>query len=527
MKKSSLTNPASSSRWLISGAMLVVGMLGCGEPEDGTNDGAGNAAAAQPSTANPTAGSVGSTAPTTASPTTTTHPAAPSGTAGVGDAGIALGAGPSTAPAAGSADSLWCKAKAVMDARCVACHDGKGTAGTPMGLASYADMMADAPGHAGKKVWERVGVRVHADMAKAEGLSAMPPKNDMTAAQLAAVDAFVAAKAPQGDNATCAAPAGSDTAGTTNPAALGPDGRPVSIWDPKMCDDVYKFVANNGNGGKLPVPFTAGTPDSYNQVPVDAPWGDEEVQVINTRPITDNGKVLHHWILYDRAGPFLTGWAPGDNERQPMPADVGMKMPKGKNSMYIDMHYYNTTGAPAEDASGVELCVVKGKNLRPNPSGITMGFSQLFFSIPAGAKEYTVKGECTIQATKPIHIMSASPHAHRLAKHMKFSVAKKDGSVIQMLDAPFIFGEQASYPLEKEVILETGDKVVTECIYTNDTNAAVTFGEKNSTEMCFNFASYYPVGSFCCQEGGIFEPCGLGGGSSSTGAGGLLGGLFP
>jgi hypothetical protein len=415
-----------------------------------------------------------------------------------------------------------------MDARCVACHDGKGTAGTPMGLSTYADMTADAPGHAGKKVWERVGVRVHADKAKAEGLSAMPPKNDMTPDQIAAVDAFVAAKAPQGDNPNCTAPAGSGAAGATNPAALGADGRPVSIWDPKLCDDVYKIVANNGSGGKLAVPLTAGTPDSYNQVPVDAPWGDEEVQVINTRPITDNGKVLHHWILYDRAGPFLTGWAPGDNERQPMPADVGMKMPKGKNSMYLDMHYYNTSGAPAEDASGVELCVVKGKNLRPNPSGITMGFSQVIFSIPPAAKDYSVKGECTIQATKPIHIMSASPHAHKLAKHMKFSVTKKDGTVINMLDAPFLFGEQASYPLEKEVILETGDKVVTECIFTNDTNAAVTFGEKNSTEMCFNFASYYPVGSFCCQEFGIFQPCtGLGGGSSGTGTGGLFGGLLP
>jgi len=276
-------------------------------------------------------------------------------------------------------------------------------------------------------------------------------------------------------------------------------------------------------GGKMKVPATP--EEYYPKVDVDAPWGDEVVQVINQRPITDNKGVLHHWILYDKAGPFITGWAPGDEERRPLPPDVGIKVPSGRASMYLDMHYYNRTGMAQEDASGVELCVVKGKNLRPNPAGITMGFSQLGINIPANAMNFSVRGECTIRANQPIHLMSASPHAHRLAKRTIFTVKKKDGSTINMLDAPFLFGEQASYPLEKEVLLETGDKVTTECIMSNNTARDVTFGESNDTEMCFNFASYYPVGGFCCEEIGL-ESCLFGGPGGGTAGGGLIGGLL-
>jgi Copper type II ascorbate-dependent monooxygenase, C-terminal domain len=411
------------------------------------------------------------------------------------------------APKAGEG-SLWCQAKQALEARCTSCHDGNGTAGTPFGLTKSADLTAVAPGHPDKKVYERVGVRIHGEQSKAEGLGVMPPKNNATAEEIAALDAWIAAGAPGGDSETCApaaAPAGT----------LGADGRPISIWDPTLCDDIYKITVHDGAGGKLKVP---GSPlETYPKVDVDAPWGDEVVQIINTRPITDNGKVLHHWILYDKKGPFITGWAPGDNERRPLPDGVGMKVPSGKASLYLDMHYYNRTGTEQEDASGLEVCVVKGKNLRPNPAGVTMGWSQLSFSVPAGAKDYTVRGQCTVRAKQPIHVMTASPHAHKLAQRMVFSVVKANGSKQQMLDKPFVFGEQASYPLEQEVIVENGDRVITECIMTNATTAAVRFGESNDTEMCFNFASYYPVGGFCCEELGL-ESCLLNGS-----AGGLFG----
>ena len=97
--------------------------------------------------------------------------------------------------------------------------------------------------------------------------------------------------------------------------------------------------------------------------------------MIANKPITDNAKVLHHWILYSGMS-FLTGWAPGDDDSKPMPSDVGMDMPTGARSLRLDMHYFNTGNPKTEqDRSGVALCVVKGSKLRPKSAAITMGLS--------------------------------------------------------------------------------------------------------------------------------------------------------
>jgi hypothetical protein len=67
-----------------------------------------------------------------------------------------------------------------------------------------------------------------------------------------------------------------------------------------------------------------------------------------------------------------------------------------------------------------------------------------------------------------------------------------------MHDQPFQFGEQGTYGLAPEVILETGDVVTTTCTYDNPTARSVTFGESTNNEMCFNFAAYYPKGALTC-----------------------------
>jgi hypothetical protein len=122
--------------------------------------------------------------------------------------------------------------------------------------------------------------------------------------------------------------------------------------------------------------------------------------------------------------------------------------------------------------------------------------------------------------------MSAGPHSHTYAVGHRFTVTKKSGEEIVMLDRPFQFGEQKSYSLKPEVILETGDTVTTTCIYTNTTNKSISFGENTGDEMCFNFASYYPKDALSCGGGLIGGLGGLLGGGGTGGAGGFLGGLF-
>jgi len=397
-----------------------------------------------------------------------------------------------------ASDALWCDARSVLSERCVACHDGRGTGGSPMGLSTYSEVMADSTEKPGEKVWERIKLRIHADKAKAEGLTPMPPANDLSPADLKTLDDWLAAGAPSGDETQCALDALAE-------------GDTEQYWPASECDAVYKVLATDGKGGKFQVPVG----ENHPQVIVDAPWGNDDVQAIAFRPITDNAKVLHHWILYDNGegtftfgqvgtGPFLSGWAPGDNLHKAFPENVGMAMPKGAQSLRLDMHYFNTASDAhiEEDASGVEVCVVKGEHLRPEVAEVSQRFSNITnLQIPPQVANYAITSDCKVVADEPVHLMTASPHAHKLAVHMKFTVKKASGEEIVMHDNDFQFGEQQSYSLAPEIIVETGDVVTTTCTYTNPTNSTVTFGESTTSEMCFNFAVYYPKGALNCRGG--------------------------
>jgi hypothetical protein len=401
-------------------------------------------------------------------------------------------------PVTGSVNTLWCKAKPVVDKYCVACHNGKGGGGSPkeMPLLTAADFSAEAPISKGKKVYEAVATRTH------DAADPMPPRAKLTTEELAALDAFVAAKAPAGDNPTCDGAAPGD-AGTP----------PAEAWPPAECDEIYK-ITSHGATKDDPYMVPPGQ-EIHPQVYWDAPWGNEKVQAIAFHPVTDNMSVLHHWILYSAQGAFLTGWAPGDDERTAYPSDIGMNMPTGARSLRLDMHYFNLEGKEAQpDNSGLEVCVVKGNKLRPKAAAVTMALTSLGPVLaPAGAKDKPITGTCNVQTTQPVHLMTASPHAHTYATHMKFSVKKKDGTTIVMHDGPFKFGEQQSYNLDPDVVVETGDTIYTTCSYTNNTTRNITFGESTGNEMCFNFASYWPAGAFSCAFGfpGLGGFGGLGG----------------
>lgn len=405
-------------------------------------------------------------------------------------------AGKTETPVTGTSSSLWCKAKAISDKRCASCHqpDMKGTG--PMALVTAEDYLADAPTSKGKQVHEVALERLH------DAQNPMPPKGNLTADEIATLDAYLKAGAPKGDDPTC-----------ENDKGVVPE-TPVEAWPPKECDAVYKILSHAPND--LTKPYQVpGNQETHDDIVVDAPWGDEKVQAIAFRPITDNPAVMHHWILYTKARAFLTGWAPGEDEANALPPDIGMNMPTGKGALTLNLHYFNTSSSETkEDMSGLEVCVVKGANLRKHAAAVTMSFTSFgsgFVMAPAGAKDKPITGTCNVTTTSPVHLMSASPHAHTYARRMKFTVQKKDGTEIVMHDGVFKFGEQQSYKLEPDVIIETGDKVMTSCYYTNDTNKNVTFGESTTDEMCFNFARYWPAGALSCGGLGSLIPAGFGG----------------
>ena len=395
-------------------------------------------------------------------------------------------------PATGAGTkSLWCDALAVFADKCQSCHGAPLAAGAPMALLTYADATAQAKVAKGS-VSDVVKARVH-DTKKP-----MPPGKPLDAASLAAIDAWVADGAKPGADPTCAGQIAEKPPATE------------AAWPPEGCDAMYKVLAGNGKD----VSVAPGT-ETHPQFTSDAPWGNDKVQGIGFRPVTDNKAVLHHWIL-NGGGAFISGWAPGqdDTERKPMPKDVGVFLPTGKGSLRMDMHYNNLQGTKAElDQSGVEICVTH--QLRKFTSTTFSGFAALP-SIPPG-KEVDIVGTCNVAVTQPVFLLSESPHAHELATHMKL-VVKRGGMETILHDAPFAFDGQTSTPLPAPFELKAGDQVITTCHYKNDTNRQVGFGEDTGNEMCFNFATYYPMGALSCSGGGL-----LGGGSNPFG-GSLFGG---
>ncbi len=362
-----------------------------------------------------------------------------------------------------------------------------------MSLLVHADYTAQGPITQSKTVFALVGERIH------DVQDPMPPQGTraLTDDEKATIDAWIAAGAPDAAE-DCTQPSGGGTGDGDG------DGPQLTAWPPADCDESFIIRSHAAGDPSKPMIVKAGS-EVHPQIIWDAPWGTEDVQAVGFRPITDNAKVLHHWILYENtgsalSGAFITGWAPGDVQQQDLPSDVGMYLPKGTKSLRLDMHYFNLVGSKdEEDHSGVEICVSRKK--RPNTSTVFMGFSNILgLSLPA-QKSTDIVGICKIQGSVPINALSVSPHAHSLAYNMKMEVKRAGSGAIEVWhDEPFAFEDQRIFPLNK--VLNPGDVVKTTCSYKNTTPMTVTFGEDTNDEMCFNFVAYYPMDGFSCDPFG-------------------------
>jgi cytochrome c551/c552 len=380
-------------------------------------------------------------------------------------------------------NSPFCEVLSIVKTKCGECHSSELAFGAPMSLTSYEDFTANGPVTKTKKVYELVGARIH-DTAKP-----MPPKNQpvLTAAELSTIDAWVAAKAPA-PKGTCAPQEATPTADAGIAVA-------VDEW-PADCEEKFKFLAND-NG--QPHSVAAGY-EGYVDFYFPMPWKDN-VQGVAFKPVIDNKKVLHHWILYQGQNSFLNGWSPG-KPYYAMPLDVGIYLPSGTTGGQLKMttHYNNkSSGAKAEkDSSGVEVCITR--KMRKN-TATTFPFTASA-TAPAG-KTQANENSCTVTSTQDIHLVSSSPHMHRLGVHAKFEVIRAGSGKREVItDRPFDFQEQTDEIID--VVVKNGDKISVTCTYKNDTNQTVMFGQLTDQEMCFNFAIYYPMCGMTCTGGDLF-----------------------
>jgi hypothetical protein len=301
------------------------------------------------------------------------------------------------------------------------------------------------------------------------------------------------------------APVNSPVAAGGSAAPATPATPAADDW-PADCEEHYVirvFPQGEALNSTNPITIPAGQ-EIHPQFTFPSPWGTAQVQAVQFKPIVDNPKVLHHWILngpainsggFAGASEFISGWAPGSDPGA-LPPDVGMYLPSG--NLDLDVHYNNLTGTSVEmDKSGVEICVIQNKaNFRTNTAGV-IGLTGSA-SVPAKATNYGMPVSCTaaVSGGSAVTFLSTSPHMHKLGVHAYLSDTRA-GNLMVLHDAPFDFNEQRIYDLAKFQVM-SGDSLTTTCTYTNPSNKAVTFGENTENEMCFNFTTYYPLGNLTC-----------------------------
>ncbi|MDB4984992.1 MAG: peptidylglycine alpha-amidating monooxygenase [Myxococcaceae bacterium] len=378
--------------------------------------------------------------------------------------------------------ALPCAVQKILSDHCWTCHGASPIGGVPMSLASSADFQALAAD--GSSYTSHVSERVNQTDPKTR----MPPVSypQLSSDELAKLNSWLAAGA-KGASETCTPSVSAD-------AGVDAGGPPPKILDSDLT--CYRMLSHGGDGtGQYQVGIAT---DSYVMAVFAAPWKETEYGIV-IRPVIDNAKALHHWLLFQDdvggipggptpevgahpTGQLIAGWAPGNTptDFRTSGADVGLELPS--NTTYTVEFHYNSSDPFAADASGVEICTVKRKPA--NVAGISwLGLDQLV--VPSA--QWT--GTCSPVSKEPIYITQVWPHMHLTGKHMKATINRKDGTKESLYDGDFDFNYQKGYPMN--VTINPGDTITTVCDYTQP----MSFGESTQAEMCYLFTTAYPKGA--------------------------------
>ncbi len=380
----------------------------------------------------------------------------------------------------GAGSSLPCDVDAVLARSCRSCHSSPPAYGAPMPLLTLDDLHADAKLTPGKKVFEMVGARIHDDAAP------MPqaPNPRLGGADLATLDAWVAAGAPAGAAACTGAPA-PDAGSGPAPLACAPD----------------QIVQKIRPAAKFAV---TSDPDLYVCYGFDT-TASEKLHVIAGAAQIDNKAVVHHVLVYQAdetvsgtptpcgAGGgsgwrLVTGWAPGGKNFE-LPQEAGFAEESGVTHWAIQVHYNNAQGLKDQvDETGFDLCATN--KLRPNDADI-LATGTVAIQIPPRSK-YQVDCDLAFPAQYgSINVVSSWAHMHKLGR-AESATRMRGGQATPILSAPTYDFNTGAGANAVNVALTAGDTVHTTCQWQNAGDTTVSFGEATSDEMCFAFLTYYP-----------------------------------
>lgn len=359
---------------------------------------------------------------------------------------------------------------ALVHARCSECHRPGG--GAPFSLLSYEQAKRKA-----STIAEVVGERQMPPWPATEGDETFRDARRLSAAEIAALQAWVEAGAPQGD--ATKAPTPPTFASTWR---LGEPDLEVAMEHPFVVPasgpDIYKYFT-------LPL-----TNDSLR-------W----LSAIDIR--SDAPAVVHHVLFYldtpdtkasdkpkrERRIP-MGGWAVG-MRGQRLPLGLGRPLPPGSD-LILQVHFH-PSGKEERATVRVGMWFTESQPTKvlqefqlPAEFGARAGID-----IPAGDAEWLLRDAWRVPAD--IDLVAVWAHAHTVCRSAKATATFPDGTSRVLLDLPrWRFDWQLRYDYRTPVRLPAGTIVTGELAYDNSAAnpnnphlppARIRWGEQTTDEM--------------------------------------------
>ena len=313
--------------------------------------------------------------------------------------------------------------------------------------------------------------------------------------ELAAIDRWLDAGAPEGDPKEAPAPLvfGSSWKGGTPDLALAMS---QSFTPDFKKGDVYRCFV-------MPTRLT------------------EDRWVSTVEVLPGNRPMVHHVLLYvdtgnsadalDQKDPGpgyecfggpglgsnvtgLGGWAPGARPQE-LPEGVGLQVPKG-SKVVMQVHYSARSGVVASDVTSVGLTFSR---VPIRKRFITLPMANLGFRIPAGAAKHEVRAPAAGPFTVPVgvHILGVAPHMHLTGTTLRVDTTSFAGAKSCLVNVPdWDFKWQGTYFYKEPVAVPFGSKLELVATYDNSTMNPenpnnppkdLTWGEQTTDEMNLAF----------------------------------------
>jgi mono/diheme cytochrome c family protein len=375
----------------------------------------------------------------------------------------------------------------ILYGNCVTCHRAGEAA--PFPLITYAD----AQKH-GKQMAKVTASRYMPPWHAAHGFGEFADERRLTDEQIKTIGDWAAAGMTEGD-----------------PKKLPPLPKFPEGWHLGTPDLVLRMPAGFA--------VAASGPDVYRNFVIPSRLTEDKwVRAIEFRPSAR--KAVHHVLLaYDATGAAarqdgrdgkpgfggmgsvgvagiagatgpLGGWAVGATP-QFLPDGVALSLPKGSD-VILQMHFH-PSGKPETEQSTIGIYFA---DRAPERRLWSVQVPALFgfgagIDIPPGSPDYTIADAFTLPVD--VRVFSINAHAHYIAKEMKATATRPDGSSEPLLWIPdWDFAWQDRYTYKTPVLLPKGTRIDARIVYDNtDDNphnpqsppVRVQWGEQSFDEM--------------------------------------------